>query len=63
VKTITANDATQANALSPAQRELLAYFDQMDDTSREFILNCAANNARVFPRQRPKLRLVARGAL
>jgi hypothetical protein len=59
MKTITTNGGMQSGeGLTQEQRQLLSYFSNMDDTSRQFILDCAASNARVFPRQRPKLRVI-----
>lgn len=59
----TGNGATQSNAeLTQRQRQLLSYLSQMTDSAQDFILGAAEYNARAFPRQRPKLRLVAGGS-
>lgn len=56
---IRANDnTTSGSGLTPQQRMLLDCFGKMSDTAQQFILDCAANNARAFPRQRPKLRVI-----
>jgi hypothetical protein len=44
--------------LTPAQRQLLGYFNSMTASAQTFVLDLAQNNARVFPRQRPKLRVI-----
>lgn len=44
--------------LTPVQRQLLQFFSSMSDDAQEFIFRVSENHARVFPRQRPELRLV-----
>jgi hypothetical protein len=56
-----AKAAQAGKAVTPQQRALLAYFNAMSDVAQDFVVAVAANNARVFPRQRPKLRVVAGG--
>lgn len=47
--------------LTPQQRALLSYFGEMTESAQGFLVEMAAHNARVFPRQRPKLRVVSGG--
>jgi hypothetical protein len=63
VKTITSINATQSNdGLTQLQRQLLNYFNNLDDTAQAFMVAAAENYTRLFPRQRPQLKLVAGGA-
>ncbi|MFK3741448.1 hypothetical protein [Massilia sp. TN1-12] len=61
---ITGNSTAQSagSGLTPQQRALLSYFGEMTESAQGFLVEMAAHNARVFPRQRPKLRVVAGGA-
>jgi len=57
----TNNGDSGGDGLTPQQRQLLSNFGKMNNMAQQFLLDFAANNARVFPRQRPKLRVVAGG--
>lgn len=61
---ITGNSTAQSGGggLTPQQRALLGYFGSMTESAQDFLVSVAENNARLFPRQRPKLRVVAGGA-
>ena len=63
MKTITSNNGTQSgDGLTARQRQLLNYFDQIDDDTQIFMLKAAERYTVSFPRQRPQLKLVAGGA-
>lgn len=65
MKTNTRNNVPQsvgASNLPPAQRQLLSFFNSMNADAQEFIVRVAENHARVFPRERPQLRMIAGGA-
>ena len=55
-------DYVAKRGMSPRQRKLLLHFDAMTESAQQFVVDLAEQNARVFPRQRPKLSLVAGGA-
>ena len=62
---ITTNNTSQSSSieeLSSRQHQLLKFFGSMTDSAQEFIVSMAEHNARAFPRQRPKLRVIAGGA-
>lgn len=62
---ITGNSTAQSagSGLTPQQRALLSYFGEMTEMAQGVLIDMAAYNARVFPRQRPKLRVVAGGTV
>jgi hypothetical protein len=63
MKTITSNNDTQSNdGLSAQQRELLANFSNMSQTARDTFFAMSREFARILPRNRPQLKLVAGGA-
>lgn len=63
MKTITSISGKQPNdGLTPRQRQLLNYFNNLDDVAQKFMIDAAEQYIRLFPRQRPQLKLVAGGA-
>lgn len=58
----TDNVTKSGGGLTPQQRMLLAHFDKMTEAAQGFIVELAAHNARVFPKARPQLRMIAGGA-
>ncbi len=50
------------DGLTQRQRELLSYFNNLDDDAQECLVATAKRYTSSFPRQRPQLKLVAGGA-
>jgi hypothetical protein len=56
------NSQVASAQLTARQRQLLDYFNSINDEAQDFIVNVAKRYTTSFPRQRPALRVVIGGA-